>query len=277
MTETPVDIHQLVQEGRAAAMAGDTLAARAAFRRATELEPDNVEAWLGLSSAVPILAEKREYLQKALMLQSDNADAAASLRYVEQLLAQGIQLEPSRRRDERNSSGDISPLLSAPETSTTATAVEYCYRHPDRETGLHCTQCGRPICSECATMTPVGQLCPDDRRARRPSNYKVSVGDVLVGGLVALFASAAVALVLSLFVGRLGFFGLFIIFMVGPAIAEFIVRVVDRVTKLKRGRPMQITVGIAIAIGTLPFAIFGGLLLLLYMVLAISTAVARLR
>ena len=126
-------------------------------------------------------------------------------------------------------------------------------------------------------MTPVGQLCPDDRRARRPSNYKVSVGDVLVGGLVALFASAAVALVLSLFVGRLGFFGLFIIFMVGPAIAEFIVRVVDRVTKLKRGRPMQITVGIAIAIGTLPFAIFGGLLLLLYMVLAISTAVARLR
>ncbi len=277
MTETPVDIHQLVQEGRAAAMAGDTLAARAAFRRATELEPDNVEAWLGLSSAVPILAEKREYLQKALMLQPDNADAAASLRYVEQLLAQGIQLEPSRRRDERNSSGDISPLLSAPETSTTATAVEYCYRHPDRETGLHCTQCGRPICSECATMTPVGQLCPDDRRARRPSNYKVSVGDVLVGGLVALFASAAVALVLSLFVGRLGFFGLFIIFMVGPAIAEFIVRVVDRVTKLKRGRPMQITVGIAIAIGTLPFAIFGGLLLLLYMVLAISTAVARLR
>ena len=277
MTETPVDIHQLVQEGRAAAIAGDTLAARAAFRRATELEPDNVEAWLGLSSAVPILAEKREYLQKALMLQPDNADAAASLRYVEQLLAQGIQLEPSRRRDERNSSGDISPLLSAPETSTTATAVEYCYRHPDRETGLHCTQCGRPICSECATMTPVGQLCPDDRRARRPSNYKVSVGDVLVGGLVALFASAAVALVLSLFVGRLGFFGLFIIFMVGPAIAEFIVRVVDRVTKLKRGRPMQITVGIAIAIGTLPFAIFGGLLLLLYMVLAISTAVARLR
>lgn len=277
MTETPVDIHQLVQEGRAAAMAGDTLAARAAFRRATELEPDNVEAWLGLSSAVPILAEKREYLQKALMLQPDNADVAASLRYVEQLLAQGIQLEPSRRRDERNSSGDISPLLSAPETSTTATAVEYCYRHPDRETGLHCTQCGRPICSECATMTPVGQLCPDDRRARRPSNYKVSVGDVLVGGLVALFASAAVALVLSLFVGRLGFFGLFIIFMVGPAIAEFIVRVVDRVTKLKRGRPMQITVGIAIAIGTLPFAIFGGLLLLLYMVLAISTAVARLR
>jgi hypothetical protein len=86
-----------------------------------------------------------------------------------------------------------------------------------------------------------------------------------------------VAVVLSLFMGRIGFFGLIIIFMVGPAIAEFIVRVVDRATKLKRGRPMQITVGTAIVVGTLPFVLFGGLLLLLYMILAVSTAVARLR
>jgi hypothetical protein len=272
---TTEEVQQLVQQGRAAAMAGDTMAARASFRRATELDPECAEAWLGLSGAVPILSEKREYLGRALALDPGNADIAASLRYVEQLQAQGVQLEPSRRREERNASGDASPLLSAPEQPSAA--VEYCYRHPDRETGLHCIQCGRPICSECATMTPVGQICPDDRRARRPSNYKISPGDVLIGGVVALFAAAAVALVLSLFVGRMGFFGLFIIFMVGPAIAEFIVRIVDRVTKLKRGRPMQITVGTAIVLGTLPFALFGGLLLLLYMALAVSTAVARLR
>jgi hypothetical protein len=277
MTEsTTDDVQQLVQQGRAAAMAGDTMAARASFRRATEIDPGCAEAWVGLSGAVPILAEKREYLQRALALDPGNADVQASMRYVEQLQAKGMQLEPSRRREERNASGDASPLLSAPEQP--ATAVEYCYRHPDRETGLHCIQCGRPICSECATMTPVGQICPDDRRARRPSNYKVSAGDVLIGGVVALFAAAAVALVLSLFAGRIGFFGIFIIFMVGPAIAEFIVRVVDRVTKLKRGRPMQITVGTAIVLGTLPFVLFGGgLLLLLYMALAVSTAAARLR
>src|SRR5262249_18441539 len=143
--------------------------------------------------------------------------------------------------------------------------------------GLHCTVCGRPICGECTMMTPVGQLCPDDRKARRPSNYKVSARDVIVCGVVALFASALVALVLSLFMGRLGLFCLLIIFRVGPAIAEFIVGVVDRVPRLKRGRPMQIAVGTAIVIGTLPFALFGGLLLLLYLVLAVTTAVARLR
>ena len=276
MTELPItDIHQLIQDGRAAAMAGDTLAARASFRRATDLDASSAEAWVGLSSVVPILAEKREYLQKALALQPDNADAAASLRYVEQLIAQGIQLEPSRRREERNSSGDASPLLSAPTTPETATAVEFCYRHPDRETGLHCIQCGRPICAECATMTSVGQLCPDDRRARRPSNYKVAPRDVIVAAIVALLAAALVAVPVAFFAR--GLFGFFIVFMAGPAIAEFIVRIVDNVTKLKRGRPMQITVGTAMALGTLPMMLVNPLLILVYLGISISTAVARLR
>jgi hypothetical protein len=81
---------------------------------------------------------------------------------------------------------------------------------------------------------------------------------------------------LLLFFFTRGFFGLIIIFAAGPAIAEFIVRVVDRVTKLKRGRPMQITVAIAIVLGTLPFALLNWLLFL-YMALAVATAVARLR
>ena len=36
-----------------------------------------------------------------------------------------------------------------------------CYRHPDRATGLSCTECGRPICTECMTMAPVGIRCPE--------------------------------------------------------------------------------------------------------------------
>jgi len=37
----------------------------------------------------------------------------------------------------------------------------YCYRHPDRETYLSCSECGRPICAECMTPAPVGQRCPE--------------------------------------------------------------------------------------------------------------------
>lgn len=36
-----------------------------------------------------------------------------------------------------------------------------CYRHPDRMTGLSCSECGRPICTECMTMAPVGIRCPE--------------------------------------------------------------------------------------------------------------------
>ncbi|MGZ4461330.1 MAG: rhomboid family intramembrane serine protease [Gaiellaceae bacterium] len=36
-----------------------------------------------------------------------------------------------------------------------------CYRHPDRETGLACSVCERPICTDCATWAPVGLRCPE--------------------------------------------------------------------------------------------------------------------
>lgn len=40
-------------------------------------------------------------------------------------------------------------------------APRYCYRHPDRETGLSCSECERPICYECMTPAPVGLRCPE--------------------------------------------------------------------------------------------------------------------
>ena len=36
-----------------------------------------------------------------------------------------------------------------------------CYRHPDRETYVSCTECGRGICPDCMTFGPVGIRCPD--------------------------------------------------------------------------------------------------------------------
>ncbi len=37
----------------------------------------------------------------------------------------------------------------------------YCYRHPDRETGVSCSECGRGICPDCMVFAPVGIRCPD--------------------------------------------------------------------------------------------------------------------
>ena len=41
-----------------------------------------------------------------------------------------------------------------------------CYRHPSRETGVSGSSCGRPICTDCMTPTPVGMRCPGCARER---------------------------------------------------------------------------------------------------------------
>ncbi len=44
--------------------------------------------------------------------------------------------------------------------------METCYRHPGRETGVSCSNCGRPICPDCMTTTSVGMRCPECARQR---------------------------------------------------------------------------------------------------------------
>jgi membrane associated rhomboid family serine protease len=39
--------------------------------------------------------------------------------------------------------------------------VPHCYRHPDRETYVSCTRCGRHACPDCLRSASVGQQCVD--------------------------------------------------------------------------------------------------------------------
>jgi membrane associated rhomboid family serine protease len=68
-----------------------------------------------------------------------------------------------------------------------------CYRHPGRETGVSCSNCGNPICPDCMTATPVGMRCPECSRQKTPVRtmrnvyVQPTVTYVLIGICVLLF------------------------------------------------------------------------------------------
>jgi membrane associated rhomboid family serine protease len=41
------------------------------------------------------------------------------------------------------------------------TQTQVCYRHPRTETAVSCSNCGRPICTDCMVFSSVGIKCPD--------------------------------------------------------------------------------------------------------------------
>ena len=89
-------------------------------------------------------------------------------------------------------------------------------------------------------------------------------------------AAALVAFPFLLFAR--GFFVFLIIIFLAPAVAELVLRIADRFTKTKRGRSMQVAVGVGFALGTLPWLLLSlNLFLLLFAILVIVTAVTRLR
>src|ERR1700710_323692 len=87
--------------------------------------------------------------------------------------------------------------------STTQTHLPTCYRHPDRETGLSCSECGRPICTECMTSAPVGLRCPDhatNRRTPRVGGRQLVLPQMRMAGTEALVTKALIAINVVIYV-----------------------------------------------------------------------------
>jgi membrane associated rhomboid family serine protease len=74
-----------------------------------------------------------------------------------------------------------------------------CYRHPDRETGLSCSECGRPICTECMTPAAVGLRCPDHAGEKRRVNAPRIVARRSSGMTQALVTKTLIAINLGIY------------------------------------------------------------------------------
>ena len=51
--------------------------------------------------------------------------------------------------------------MTMPYPAQTPAGPPACYRHPDRQTYVGCTRCGRPVCPECMVSAAVGHQCVD--------------------------------------------------------------------------------------------------------------------
>ena len=81
----------------------------------------------------------------------------------------------------------------------------YCYRHPDRETGVTCSECGRPICPDCMVFAPVGIRCPDHAsQAQGAARVTEGVRRASYAGTGALVTKALVAINVGVYLLELG-------------------------------------------------------------------------
>src|SRR5437764_867652 len=122
------------------------------------------------------------------------------------------------------------------QTGSFAQADTFCYRHPQQETGLHCTQCERPICARCIVPAAVGQMCRACACERLPVNYRLSPGALALAVPAAALVSLVLCAATLLLIAPLPIYAIYLLMMGSVAAARLVVRVLDRLTRAKRSK-----------------------------------------
>jgi len=120
----------------------------------------------------------------------------------------------------------------------------FCYNHPNRETLLRCNRCERPICTECAVLTPTGYRCKECVRNQQKKFENVNLLDYPL----AIIIAAVFSFIGSYIANLLGFFTLFIAPVIGVLIAETI----RSVLRKRRSISLYRITTIAVIVGSLP-------------------------
>jgi len=274
---------ELIQRGQAAALVGRQEEARQHLRRAVELDPKNVEAWLLLAGVEQDPLRKAVCFDTILEIDPDHVQARLGLDLLRQAGA------PSEG-DPAEEDGEFEAVIAAasrqldlavgppPQKQTPPDdGPLYCANHPNVETMLRCNRCGKPICTRCAVQTPVGYRCKECVGQQHALFYSGGVLDYVIGAVLGLILGGVAAYLMAL----LGFW--FFALLLGPTIGIAIAELVRMAVRRRRSRYLWLAVGGGMFVGALPSllmalgSLWALLALGLFLVLGIGAATARLR
>lgn len=100
----------------------------------------------------------------------------------------------------------------------------YCANHPKRETTLRCNRCDKPICADCAVLTPTGYRCKECVRGQQ----KIFDTAKTIDYPLAFVIAGVVSFIGSIISSYMGFFTIFIAPIAGVVVAEVVRWVVGR-------------------------------------------------
>ncbi len=316
-------IRSLLRQATRTESAGKRAAAEELYRNVISESPETVDAWLGLARVLKDPAEEEAAYLQVLSFDPENiaaSDGLAIIRGEEPHIRPAPEEEIHTVKENASPSTDethidnsenkgkfeptnveVSSISAAADDqqelqkfghepagehshhATESNEVLFCANHPSRETNLRCNRCGKPICSSCARLTPVGYRCPECIREHEDIFYTATVVDYIIAALIA-FSLGFIAGYLAWLFTSIGFFGFFIIFL-APAVGTFLARIIIKAVGRRRGRWLPYLVASAIVIpgllfllaGVINFRLFGIILMGIYVFAASGAAYYQMR
>lgn len=144
----------------------------------------------------------------------------------------------------------------------------YCYAHPERETGLRCKRCDKPICASCAQRTATGYLCKECVKAHQKKFDTAVWSDYLIVLFAAMFFSALGAVATIIITSVV--WGIFIIGL-APGAGILIANIARGFIKNRRSSALNYTLVAGMLLGAAPVLFISGLPALFAMFLAGGT------
>jgi hypothetical protein len=248
MEESDPRIRSMLRQAQRVAESGKRAAAEKLYRQVIEEAPHSVQAWLGLAEVVRDPAEKDAAYRQALVLNPGNEAAQNGLASLVTAPEVVTEIETADSPEVIAAEPIEQEPLPAPESgngkaSEADTGILFCTNHTTRRTNLRCNRCGRPMCTRCVRLTPVGYRCKDCIYEQQEVYFNATALHYVIGAMVALPLGA----IGGFLANALGFWIIFIAAGAGTLMGRIVFRLIGR----RRGRWLPHLVAVMLVIGSL--------------------------